>query len=44
MSVLDEIKVTLNEVERKSHVITPTSEWDDDVDDDDDTGERGRDS
>ena len=32
MSVLDEIKVTLNEVERKSHVIKPTSEWDDDVD------------
>ena len=44
MSVLDEMKVTLNEVERKTHVITPTSGWDDDIDDDDDKRERGRDS
>ena len=44
MSVWDEIKVTLNEVERKSPVITPTSEWDDNVDDDDDKREKGRDS
>ena len=44
MSVLDEIKVTLNGVETKSHVITPTSEWDDNIDDDEDKRERGRDS
>ena len=44
MSVLDEIKVTLNGVETKSYVITPTSEWDDNIDDDEDKRERGRDS
>ena len=43
MSVLDEVKVTLNEVARKSHVITPTSEWDDNVDEAE-TRERGRES
>ena len=40
----DEIKVTLNEVERKSPVITPTSQGDDNVDDNDDNREKGRDS